>query len=367
MAMSSSLLWTLVRPRCAGGGGGSSALMLPRSVTWMTQTQVSRCGWSVRSMASMGAIPALKEFSKKKKEKKVPRIQQVTSVDAELKRYRPFTPGMRHTVLVSKKALWSGRPIKELTRPHKKSGGRNHTGRRVSKNVGGGVKQRIRLVDFKRDKYDEPAIIQRFEHDPLRSAFIALIVYEDGTLSYIIAAQGMKVGDRLLSTRDQEIPFTPGNAMPLLLMPIGIPFHCLETISGNGAVFARSAGVSAILKAKHDRPGFGLVQIASKEQRYVPLDCMATIGVVSNPMHHLQNYGKAGRMRWKGKRPHVRGVAMNPVDHPMGGGEGKSSGGRPSCSRTGLLAKGYKTKRKKWKLNKLIVIPRGGMTKKRGR
>lgn len=288
---------------------------------------------------------------------------QLTYVEARLKKFRPFTNGNRNTVLICKKNLWRGRAIKDLTLAKKQKAGRNNKGNITRRHRGGGHKRRYRLIDFKRDKFDMQAIIQRFEYDPNRTAFIALLAYEDSTLSYILAAQGMKVGDKVVSSRDKEVPISPGNAMPLKNMPIGTTFHNLEIFPGKGAQFARSAGTSCTLMDKGGaKEGYALVAIASKEQRVVPLDCIATVGVTSNPMHNLQNFGKAGRTRNKGRRPHVRGVAMNPVDHPMGGGEGKSSGGRPSCGPTGVLCKGFKT-RNRGKINPLIVVPRGGSRK----
>lgn len=289
---------------------------------------------------------------------------QKTSIDVGMKRYRPVSPGIRHTVLIDKSMLWRGKPIKGLTRRIKKHGGRGHDGHICIRHRGGGSKKMYRFVDFKRSVLDQPAVIQRFEYDPNRTSFIALIAYPDGQCSYILAAQGMKVGDTIEATRGKkELDIKPGNAMPLSMIPLGTPFHNMEIKPGKGAQIARSAGVSCILMDKGGKPGHALVAISSKEQRHVPLDCLAVVGEVSNPQHHLVKLGKAGRSRWVGIRPSVRGVAMNPVDHPMGGGEGKSSGGRPSCSPTGVLSKGYKTKRRKARRNPLIVVPVGGVKK----
>lgn len=287
---------------------------------------------------------------------------QMTSTTSTLRRKKPRTPGNRHTAMIDKRDLWRGRPVMELTVGLRKTGGRNNQGRMTVYGRGGGNKRRYRFIDFKRDYFDQPAVVQRFEYDPNRSAFIALIAYQDGNVSYIIAPQAMEVGDTIVSSRTNEVEIRAGNAMPLKNIPIGTNFHNLEIKPGKGAQIARSAGTACQLMDKGTKPGYALVAITSKEQRYVDLECMGTIGVVSNEQWHLQNYGKAGRMRWLGRRPKVRGVAMNPVDHPMGGGEGRSSGGRPSCSRTGLLSKGYKTVRKK--RNNLIVVPRGGRKRK---
>lgn len=287
----------------------------------------------------------------------------MTSVESKLRTFKPTTPSKRNAALIDKRNLWRGRPIWQLTVAKRKTGGRNNQGKITVPHRGGGHKRRYRLVDFKRQYMDAPAVVQRFEHDPNRSAFIALIAYNDGNVSYIIAPQHLKVGDVVMSSKN-EIDIKVGNAMPLRNIPIGTAFHNMEVKPGAGAMIARSAGTSCTIMDKGtSKAGYALVSICSKEQRYVLLDCMGTIGVVSNEQHMLVNYGKAGRKRWLGIRPTVRGVAMNPVDHPMGGGEGRSSGGRPSCSRKGLLAKGYKTVRKK--RNKLIVKPRGVKKKRK--
>lgn len=292
-------------------------------------------------------------------------MQKTSLPDAstEMKRFKPTSPGLRHAVLIDKRDLWKGSPIKALSRRIQKHGGRGHKGHVTIRSRGGGKRKIYRFVDMKREIIDQPAIIQRFEYDPNRTSFIALIAYPDGHVSYILACQGMKVGDTVEATRGKkELDIRAGNAMPLSMIPLGQPIHNLELTAGKGGQLARAAGCSAQLMDKGGKPGYCLVAVSSKEQRYIPLNCMATIGEVSNPQHHLVKLGKAGRSRWLGRRPHVRGVAMNPVDHPMGGGEGRSSGGRPSCSATGLLSKGYKTKRKKRK-NKMIVVPVGGIKK----
>jgi len=304
---------------------------------------------SIRNFATEGdavAEPAKKNY-------------QITSVDAGLKSFRPLTPSLRHTVLIDKSNLWKGRPVRELTRRLKKNAGRNNQGRITVRHRGGGHKKLYRFIDFKRQIFDQPAVVQRFEYDPCRSAFIALIAYPDNTVSYIIAPQGLKVGQSVTSSMTEELDVNPGNCMPLRNMPIGTTFHNLELYPGKGGQVARSAGTSCQLVDKRGKPGYALVRISSKEQRYVKLDAMGTVGEVSNPFHNQVKLGKAGRKRWMGWRPSVRGVAMNPVDHPMGGGEGRSSGGRDPCSPWGQLSKGWKTNRKK-KKNKLVVVPRGG-------
>lgn len=298
--------------------------------------------------------------------KKAPRIkkklQQITVVDAPLKHYKPTTPSLRHTVLIDKTRLWKGRPIKALTIRIKKHGGRNCFGRITVRHRGGGAKRIYRHVDFRRSIFDQPAVVQRFEYDPNRSAFIALVAYPDQSLSYIIAPQGLKVGDPVTSSRTQDLDVKPGNCMPLKNIPIGTKFHNMELIPGKGGKFAKSAGASCFIMDKRGKPGYALVSVTSKEQRYVPLECMGTIGEVSNPNWHLQKLGKAGRNRWLGWRPEVRGCAMNPVDHPNGGGNGKTRGCQPR-SPSGILAKGgWKTVRKKRK-HPLIVVRRGGTKK----
>ncbi len=246
----------------------------------------------------------------------------------------------------------------------RKKGGRNNLGRITSRRRGGGHRQRYRLVDFKRSILDVEGTVQRLEYDPNRNAHIALVRYPDGRLQYIIAPQKLKAGDSIMASRSREIEIKPGNAMPLAMMPIGTVFHCMELQPGRGAQYARSAGASCQLIEKENtgRKGHALVRITSKEQRLVPLASLAVVGEVSNPLHHIRSIGKAGRNRWLGWRPIARGLARNPVDHPHGGGGGKGRPGRPSCSPTAILAKGYKTRSPR-KNGKLIVVGRGGPQK----
>eukprot|EP01006_Ploeotia_vitrea_P043853 TRINITY_DN66784_c5_g7_i1.p1 TRINITY_DN66784_c5_g7~~TRINITY_DN66784_c5_g7_i1.p1 ORF type:complete len:386 (-),score=158.09 TRINITY_DN66784_c5_g7_i1:58-1191(-) len=291
----------------------------------------------------------------------------VTSRDLFRKiiRAKPFTPGQRGHVKIDRSELYSGKPVKSLTVGLRQSGGRNNQGRITVWQRGGGHKRKYRLVDFKRRVFDVPAKVLRLEYDPNRSAHIALLEYEDehSTLSYIIAPQGLQEGDVIMSTWDGEVDIRVGNAMPLSKVPIGTDIHCVELQPGRGAQLARSAGAVCRLLEKNAKPGFALVRIASKESRYIPLTCMATIGQVSNPLHKLRKLGKAGRKRWLGRRPTVRGVAMNPVDHPHGGGEGKTSGGRPSVTPWGVYTKGVRTRKKP--RNPLVVVRRGGARGKR--
>jgi len=279
---------------------------------------------------------------------------RVTTTRSLIRTFKPTTPSLRHTQLIDKRELWRGGPVRELTVGIRKKAGRNGFGHITVRHRGGGHKRRYRFIDFKRDMYDQKAVVQRFEHDPNRSAFIALVAYEDGTVSYIIAPARLVEGDTIMSSRE-PIEVKVGNAMTLENIPLGIPFHNMEVRPGMGAQIARSAGTSCVLIEKNTaKEGYALVNICSKEQRFVKLGCMGTIGVVSNEQHHLVKLGKAGRSRWLGRRPSVRGVAMNPVDHPMGGGEGRSSGGRPSCSPKGLLAKGFRTVKKVRNRNILV-------------
>jgi large subunit ribosomal protein L2 len=247
----------------------------------------------------------------------------------------------------------------------RKTGGRNNTGRITVRHIGGGHKRRYRLIDFHRNYFDQPGVVQRLEYDPNRSAWIALLTYNDGKMSYILAPQGLKTGDTVISSKEKEVDIKPGNAMPLSMMPIGAQIHNVELQPGKGGQLARSAGTSCQLLEKNVKPGYALVRLQSKEHRLVLDRCMATIGAVSNPMHKHEKWGKAGRSRNKGIRPTVRGVAMNPVDHPHGGGEGRAGPGRPSVSYSGVLAKGFKTRNKR-KSRKLIVVPRGGLKKQAG-
>jgi large subunit ribosomal protein L2 len=257
-----------------------------------------------------------------------------------LKTYNPVTPSQRQLVTVSRRELWSGKPVKKLTEGLSKSGGRNNLGRMTTRRRGGGHKRTYRIIDFKRRKRDVPAKVERIEYDPNRTAFIALLRYDDDELSYIIAPQRMKVGDRIVTSEKTDVK--PGNAMPLRSVPVGSIVHNVELKPGKGAQMARAAG-SYVQVVGRDA-GFALLRMASGEVRMVPGGCMATIGAVSNPDHANRNDGKAGRSRWKGKRPSVRGVAMNPIDHPHGGGEGRTSGGRHPVSPWGKPTKGAKTR-----------------------
>jgi large subunit ribosomal protein L2 len=260
-----------------------------------------------------------------------------------LKRYKPNTPSMRGLVLVDKSDLWKGRPVKTLTEGLTKSGGRNNNGRITSRRRGGGHKRLYRVIDFKRRKFDVPAIVERIEYDPNRSAFIALIKYEDGEQAYILAPQRLQQGDTVIAANRADIK--PGNAMPMENMPVGTIIHNVEMKPGRGGQMARAAGTYVQLIGKDS--GYAQLRLASGELRIVPAKCMATVGAVSNSDNKNTNLSKAGRNRWLGKRPKVRGVAMNPVDHPHGGGEGRTSGGRHPVSPWGKPTKGARTRRKK--------------------
>lgn len=260
-----------------------------------------------------------------------------------LKSFNPVTPSLRGLIQVDKSELWRGKPHKALTTGLKKTGGRNNLGRITAFHRGGGHKKLYRVVDFKRNKQDMFATVERLEYDPNRTAFLALLKYDDGSYSYIIAPQKLASGDRIVSGKDADIKV--GNALPLQFIPIGTVIHNVEMKPGKGAQLARSAGAFVQLVGKDS--GYAQIKLRSGELRIVPLDCMATIGVVSNQDHQNVKYGKAGRMRWKGRRPVVRGVAMNPVDHPHGGGEGKTSGGRHPVTPWGKSTKGKKTRKNK--------------------
>lgn len=261
-----------------------------------------------------------------------------------LKSYNPITPGTRQLVLVDRSELWKGKPVKTLTEGLTKSGGRNNTGRITVWQRGGGHKRRYRLVDFKRNgKLGIPGTVERLEYDPNRTAFIALIRYEDGDLAYILAPQRLKAGDTVIA--DAKADIKPGNAMQLKNMPVGTIVHNVELKQGKGGQMARSAGCYAQLIGKDS--GYAQLRLSSGELRMVRGECMATVGAVSNPDNQNVNLGKAGRKRWLGKRPHVRGVAMNPVDHPHGGGEGRTSGGRHPVTPWGFPTKGKKTRNNK--------------------
>lgn len=267
-----------------------------------------------------------------------------------LKKYNPTTPSQRGLVRVDKSDLWKGKPHKALTRGLTKSGGRNNLGRMTSRHRGGGHKRLYRIVDFKRNKLDCPATIERIEYDPNRSAYIALIKYDDGVYSYILAPAKMKAGDKVESGPDADI--RTGNCLPLKNIPVGTIVHNVEMKPGKGGQLARSAGTSVSLVGKDS--GYAQIKLASGEVRLVSLECMATIGTLSNADRKNTIIGKAGRSRWLGKRPHVRGVAMNPVDHPHGGGEGKTSGGRHPVTPWGKPTKGKKTRKNKL-TNKFII------------
>jgi large subunit ribosomal protein L2 len=260
-----------------------------------------------------------------------------------LKKFNPVTPGRRGLVLVNRAGLWKGDPVKSLTEGLSKKGGRNNAGRITARRRGGGHKRNYRIVDFKRRKFDVPAKVQRLEYDPNRTAFIALIEYEDGELSYILAPQRLGVGDTVISGERADIK--PGNAMPLTSIPVGSIVHNVEMKPGKGGQIARSAGTYVQLVGRD--AGNALLRLGSGEVRMVRAECMATIGAVSNQDQANIKLGKAGRNRWLGKRPAVRGVAMNPIDHPHGGGEGRTSGGRHPVTPWGKPTKGAKTRHNK--------------------
>ncbi len=267
-----------------------------------------------------------------------------------LKNFNPVTPSLRGTILVDRRELWKGKPVKGLTVGKTSSGGRNNHGRITSRFRGGGHKRSYRLVDFKRRRFDIPAVVERLEYDPNRTAFIALIRYQDGALAYILAPQRLAVGDSVVAAARADIK--PGNAMPLAAIPVGTIVHNIEMKPGAGGKLARAAGTYAQLAGKD--AGYAQLKLGSGELRMVRSECMASIGAVSNPDNSNQHIGKAGRSRWLGRRPHNRGVAMNPVDHPLGGGEGRSSGGRHPTTPWGKPTKGYKTRANK-RTDKLII------------
>ena len=260
-----------------------------------------------------------------------------------LKQYNPTSPGQRGLVLVDKSELHKGRPEKSLVEGLTKSGGRGAGGRIAVRFRGGGAKRLYRKIDFKRRKWDVPATIERLEYDPNRTAFIALVNYADGEKAYIIAPQRLKAGDTIIA--GEKVDVKPGNAMPLRSMPVGTIIHCVEMKPLKGAQLARSAGTYAQLVGRD--AGYAQIRLTSGELRMVPDGCIATVGAVSNPDNMNQNLGKAGRVRHMGFRPHVRGVAMNPVDHPHGGGEGRTSGGRHPVTPQGKPTKGAKTRTNK--------------------
>jgi len=272
-----------------------------------------------------------------------------------IKNYKPTSPGRRDMSGSDFSEITCTTPEKSLLRPLKKTAGRNNRGKITSRRRGGGAKRKYRLIDFKRNKFDIPARVATIEYDPNRTARIALLHYNDGEKRYIIAPHGLHVGDTIMSSTQAEI--LPGNCLPLANIPTGTVIHNIELKIGRGGQLVRSAGSGATLVAKEG--DYGLVRMPSGEMRNIHLRCMATIGQVGNVDHYNIDYGKAGRSRWRGRRPKVRGVAMNPVDHPMGGGEGRSSGGRHPCTPWGKPTKGYKTRSKKKPSNKYIVKRRG--------
>ncbi len=276
-----------------------------------------------------------------------------------VKKYRPITPGLRTRVGNAFTELTGDKPEKTLLAPLKKSGGRNHTGKMTMRQRGGGHKRRYRMIDFKRNRDGVTAVVKTIEYDPNRTAFIALVEYTDGEKRYIIAPKGLTVGAEINS--GLGVAPNVGNTMLLSEIPLGSSIHAIELQPGKGAALARSAGTNGTLMGREGR--YASVKLPSGEVRRILLTCRATIGATSNPDHQLEVGGKAGRSRWKGRRPRVRGVAMNPVDHPMGGGEGRASGGHPR-SRTGIMAKGQKTRNKKKYSTKLIITKRKSNSKR---
>jgi large subunit ribosomal protein L2 len=260
-----------------------------------------------------------------------------------LKQHKPVTPGLRGLVTVDREGLWKGKPEKSLTEGLRKHGGRNNTGRITARRRGGGHKRRYRMIDFKRLKLDVFATVERLEYDPNRTAYIALIKYADGDVAYILAPQRLAVGDQVVS--GERVDIKAGNALPMQNIPVGTIIHNVEMKVGKGGQIARSAGTYAQLIGKDQ--GYAQLRLNSGELRLVRGECMATIGAVSNPDNQNIKLGKAGRKRWLGKRPAVRGVAMNPVDHPHGGGEGRTSGGRHPVTPWGKPTKGKRTRKNK--------------------
>ncbi|MDJ0948219.1 MAG: 50S ribosomal protein L2 [Alphaproteobacteria bacterium] len=271
-----------------------------------------------------------------------------------LKAYKAMTPGQRGLVLVDRATLYKGKPVKALTEGLGRKGGRNNGGRITARRIGGGHKRRYRVIDFKRRKFDMPATVDRIEYDPNRTAFIALLKYQDGTMSYILAPQRLRVGDSVVA--GERVDVKPGNAMPLRSIPLGTIIHNVEMKPEKGGQLARAAGTYAQLVGRDQ--GYALLKVSSGEMRMVHGDCMATIGAVSNPDKQNIKLGKAGRKRWLGKRPSVRGVAMNPIDHPHGGGEGRTSGGRHPVTPWGKPTKGKRTRKTKG-TDKYILRRRG--------
>jgi large subunit ribosomal protein L2 len=270
-----------------------------------------------------------------------------------VKKYKPVTPGQRTKLIPSFEEVTTATPEKSLIRPMKRSGGRNNQGRMTMRYVGGGHKRKYRLIDFKRDKDNMTATVKTIEYDPNRSSYIALVVYEDGEKRYILAPEKLAVGDTIMS--GETCPPEIGNTLPLSKIPLGTTIHNIELRPSQGGKIVRSAGAAATLTSRDGK--YAIVKLPSGETRMILVTCRATVGQLSNKDHGLTHSGKAGRSRWLGRRPRVRGVAMNPVDHPMGGGEGRASGGHPR-SRNGIMAKGFKTRSKKKQSNKYIVEKR---------
>jgi large subunit ribosomal protein L2 len=270
-----------------------------------------------------------------------------------VRKLKPDTPARRFMSVSTFEEITKDRPERKLTKALRKTGGRNHHGRITSRRRGGGHKRRYRIIDFKRNKFDIPATVLAIEYDPNRSPRIALLEYKDGEKRYIIAPDGLKVGNTVISSAENTVPFKTGNTMPLGIIPDGMLVHNIELKPGKGAQMARSAGAYARIMANES--GMVTLKLPSGEMRMISENCFATIGVVGNKSHENVKIGKAGRSRWLGKRPKVRGVVMNPIDHPHGGGEGKTSGGRHPVSPWGLPTKGYKTRKKNKASNKYIV------------
>jgi len=278
-----------------------------------------------------------------------------------VKKFKPTTSSLRHTVISDFSEITKSKPEKSLTRSLKKSGGRNCYGRITSRYIGGGHKRKYRFIDFKRNRIDEEADVIAIEYDPNRSSRIALIRYPDGTKSYIIAPLELKVGEKVISTVDKDVDFKSGNCLPLKRMPLGTAVHNIEMKPGKGGQIARSAGTSAQIMAKEGK--FAFIRMPSSEVRKIPIDCRATVGQIGNVEHESLSDGKAGRTRWLGRRGRVRGVAMNPVDHPHGGGEGKAPQGNPHpVTPWGKPTKGFKTRKRKKYSNIHIVRRKGKKT-----
>jgi len=267
-----------------------------------------------------------------------------------LVKVKPTSPGRRAYVKVTSPELYKGRPHAPLVAKQKSTNGRNNNGRITMRHKGGGHKQHYRFVDFRRNKDGVPALVERLEYDPNRSANLALLLYADGERRYMIAPKGITAGTQLQSGSDA--PIKPGNALPLRNIPVGTTIHCIEMLPGKGAQIARSAGASAQLLAREG--SYAQLRLRSGEIRKVHVDCRATIGEVGNEEHNLESIGKAGRKRWRGIRPTVRGVAMNPIDHPHGGGEGRTSSGQPPVSPWGVQTKGFKTRSNKRTQNMIV-------------